>query len=350
MPGQLLDGEVILEDPVEANQIYGKGYYGVPLSGGGLSLDLLEALYLVESGRLEVRRKGRAVSLPTLIRAAHRILPRFEIAYLVFRDLRQRGYVVKADAGPPDFRVLPRGGAPGKTPSKYWALALSERSVFSLRRLITLLQKVSALRKTLLLGLVDEESDLTYYVASLVDLRGSGKSRRRAKVADAMLMEDRSLVLDPREAQALHELEFFGKMVGGSLQLSLLETAHLADRKLIEVRDVRTGRVVSPRRAMERAKAVQPDFPLRFAVYQDLKDRGMIVKTGFKYGSHFRVYAGDPENQHAKYLVHSLPESHEGMWPEVSRAVRVAHGVRKDLVFGEVGRKVQYVKFRRVRP
>ncbi len=157
-------------------------------------------------------------------------------------------------------------------------------------------------------------------------------------------------MVDPEEAEALHGLEYFGKMVDSSLQLSLLETAHLVQRGLIEVADGRTGRKVSPARVLARAREAQPDFPLRFAVYEDLKARGMVVKTGFKYGAHFRVYAGDPETHHAKYLVHSLPGGHEGMWPEVSRAVRVAHGVRKDLVFGEVGERVQYVKFRRVRP
>jgi tRNA-intron endonuclease len=85
-------------------------------------------------------------------------------------------------------------------------------------------------------------------------------------------------------------------------------------------------------------------------VYEDLKARAIVVKTGFKYGSHFRAYEGDPERVHAKYLVHALPAGHKGMWPEVSRAVRLAHGVKKDLLFASVGDQVTYLRLERVRP
>jgi len=54
MPGELVKDSVIIKDPTEASQIYNKGFYGYPLSGGGLEMDLMEAIYLVESARLEV--------------------------------------------------------------------------------------------------------------------------------------------------------------------------------------------------------------------------------------------------------------------------------------------------------
>jgi len=38
------------------------------------------------------------------------------------------------------------------------------------------------------------------------------------------------------------------------------------------------------------------------------------------------------------------------MWPEISRAVRLAHGVKKQILFGEVGHRVRYVRLERVRP
>jgi tRNA-intron endonuclease len=89
---------------------------------------------------------------------------------------------------------------------------------------------------------------------------------------------------------------------------------------------------------------------LRLRAYEDLTARGVIPKTGFKYGSHFRAYEGDPEAHHAKYLVHVVPKGHRGAWPEISRAVRLAHGVKKQILFGEIGDEVRYVKLERVRP
>ena len=88
----------------------------------------------------------------------------------------------------------------------------------------------------------------------------------------------------------------------------------------------------------------------RLRAYEDLTARGVISKTGFKYGAHFRAYEGDPEVHHAKYLVHVVPKGHRGAWPEISRAVRLAHGVKKQILFGEVGDGVRYVKLERVRP
>ena len=86
-------------------------------------------------------------------------------------------------------------------------------------------------------------------------------------------------------------------------------------------------------------------------MYDDLRERGLVVKTGFKYGTHFRAYDQDPGREHARFLVHAVPRDHETSWPELSRAVRLAHGVRKELVFGaadEAG--VEYIELERLRP
>ena len=152
-------------------------------------------------------------------------------------------------------------------------------------------------------------------------------------------------------AHRLHAAGFHGKIVGRRLQLSLLEAVHLLRQGAIDVRRADTNRKVSATQLLAQARRLQPDFDLRLRVYEDLKARGIVVKTGFKYGSHFRAYEGDPDRTHAKYLVHALPGGHRGMWPEVSRAVRLAHGVKKHLLFAAVGKEdVRYLELERVRP
>ncbi len=350
MPGELREDGVAVDDPAEASTLYNRGYFGTPRSGGGLDLSFLEALYLVEAERLRVERQGKPVSLGELFRIAGARENAFEIRYLVYRDLRQRGYVVEAQDGPVDFHVLPRGGAPRKTPSKYWVRALSERAVFDLAELLERAEEAASVRKTLLLGLVDEESDLTYYAVREASPRGHRPSPRAAPPVVVHFQGDRAVVLDEGEAKRLHDAGYFGKLVGRRLQLSLLETAFLLKAGLIEVRSAGTDRPIRLPRLLREAKAVQPDFALRLRAYEDLMSRGVITKTGFKYGAHFRAYEGDPEVHHAKYLVHVVPRGHRGAWPEISRAVRLAHGVKKQILFGEVGPEVRYVKLERVRP
>ncbi len=351
MPGVLRDGAVFVDDPAEGSTLHNKGYFGDPRPGGGVTLSLLEAVYLVESERMEVSGDGAVLPLRDLFRRAHAKVPSFEIRYLVYRDLRQRGYVVKESPPPIDFRVFPRGGSPKATPSKWGVSAVSERWVFDLDALAAHVRRVSGTRKNLLVAVVDEESDLTYYAVRDLAPKGRASTAPGGGPIAAHLLEDRVTVLDEADAARLHADGFHGKMVGRRLQLSLIEAAHLLQAGAIEVRRGDTNRKVLLAALLAQARRLQPDFDLRLRVYEDLRTRGIVVKTGFKYGSHFRAYEGDPDRTHAKYLVHALPAGHKGMWPEVSRAVRLAHGVKKELLFAAVGDgDIAYLRLERVRP
>ncbi len=258
--------------------------------------------------------------------------------------------MVKEGIPPLDFRVFSRGSGPDKGPTKYWVLAVSERSVFDLPELEAILEDVAKVRKQLMLCVVDEESDITFYRVTKAAPKGElvvggGESR-----VEAIFLRDRAIVHDPQGAKDLYESGFYGKMLGDSLHLSLLETVYLLKRGVMVVRRAQTGRAMGLKALLREAKRIQPDFDLRLRVYEDLKERGIIVKTGFKYGSHFRGYEGDPEGHHAKYLIHALPQDFRGMWPEISRAVRLAHGVRKEILLGRTGPSVEYVRIQRIRP
>ena len=351
MSGKLVGSQVIVEDQAEASQIHNKGYYGVPQTGGILKLDIMEAIYLVESARLDVLSEGEAKSATELLRLAHRGSEGFEIRYLVYRELRQRGYIVKLGQPPLDFRVFPRGGSPTKTPSKWWVSAISERSTFDLGELLVNLDHTTDVRKKLLLAVVDEESDVTYYDVRRMVPKGRVSAVDLSAPAEALLMGDRVLVNDESGAKALHGGHFFGKTVGPLLQLSLIEAAFLVELGALKLKDAKTSRPVVLASLKKRAREIQPDFDLRLSAFKDMKGKGLVVKTGFKYGSHFRAYEGDPGKQHARYLVHAVPEKYTTMWPEVSRAVRLAHGVKKEILLGRVSEKdVEYVSLSRYRP
>jgi len=323
----------------------------VPQSGGPLKLDLMEAIYLVESGRLEVESDGGRRDASHLMRVAHKNFEGFEIRYLVYRELRSRGYVVKLGQPPLDFRVFPRGGTPNKTPSKWWVSAISERRTFDLARLLEDLDRTVDVRKKLLLAVVDEESDVTYYDVKRVVPKGRVGALDLGSSVDGLFMADRVLVANKGDAGALHGSQFFGKMIGPTLQLSLIEAAFLMDIGVLKLTDSKSNRPVTSAALKKRARGLQPDFDLRLDAFKDMKGKGLIVKTGFKYGSHFRAYEGDPAKQHARYLVHAVPKEFKTMWPEVSRAVRLAHGVKKEILLGRVSEKeVEYVSISRYRP
>jgi len=356
--GILSDENVLITDIKESSQLYNKGYHGEPQSGGTLKLDLVESAYLLDVGRISITQDNKEMNLEDLMAYAIKCQPNFEIKYLVYRDLRERGYVAKPSPEPFDFRLYPRGGVPGKTPTRAWVLALSERSEFNIQTFFTYSDRAMELKKEFLVGIVDEEGDVTYYQVSRAHPKGRfagtledaiNKSKMNIPV-NAFLLEDLVLVWDEEFAKVLSS-EFFGKVSGKYLQLSLIETTYLVEKGLIQVKNAKTGKMLTERTLKQKGAKVQSDFGIRLAAYRALKSEGAIVKTGFKYGTHFRIYEGDPTKQHARYLLHAVPKSYKSSWPEVSRAVRLAQGVRKEMLFAMVGEdKVDYLKLSRIKP
>jgi tRNA-intron endonuclease, archaea type len=355
LPGQLVEDHVVVRAQSEANRIHNKGHYGRPLSGGGLRLDLLEACYLAETERLEVQRDAAPLEWADLLVEAGRRQAGFEILYLVYRDLRERGYLVHGSPGPEaklgaHFRLWGRGTERPREPSA-WVRAVSERSRFSfpeLHRLVEAARKEGAAPR---LCVVDEESDLTYYELASDPPSGPVGPRSHAPPVEALLLEDRVLVPQPEGAKELHAGEFFGKPVAGRLQLSLVETLHLVERGDVRLLDAATRKPVTAAALRRRARDVEPQLDLRHAVYVDLKRRGLIVKTGFKFGTHFRAYEGRPEENHAPHLVQAVAPDFESPWEPLARAIRLSHSVRKRLhLAAPRADGVDYLAFGRFRP
>lgn len=354
MPGELLGDHVVVRAQSEANRIHSKGHYGRPLSGGGLRLDLVEATYLAEADRLAVERAGHALGWADLVIEASRCQPGFEILYLVYRDLRERGYLVRAADGPAaragaPFVSWPRGtlrpGAP-----EAWMRAVSERSEFVFGELDGFVQAARDAACLARLAVVDEESDLTYYELG-ADAPAGRAGPGALPATRAVLLADRILVPDPSLARELHAREFLGKPVGSGLQLSLVESLHLVERGVLAVQDARTGKPLAAAALRRRGREIEPHLELRARIYAELRRRGLFVKTGFKFGTHFRAYEGDPDAGHAPYLVQAVPADFRTPWEPVARAIRLSHSVRKKFYFAAPERgRVRFLSFGRFRP
>jgi tRNA-intron endonuclease len=347
------DATVRFDDIAESSSIYAKGYFGTPTPDGGLTLDRYEAVYLTEMGRAEVAASaGRRTGWATVFRRAVRTDSGFAVRYLVYRDLRQRGYVVRATPPPVAFSVLPRGGILHKTPSRYWVEALSERVPFDLARLFDLADRAQSAKKLLLLALVDEESDLTYYRVRRAAPSGALVPTPLATPTEGWLSDDRVTVHDAKAVDELGRALAYGSRIGDRLELSLIEAVYLVDSGQLTLRDSKSGRSVPADRLERRARRLDPRFPERRAAYRELRGRKLVVKTGFKYGAHFRAYPRNPEHAHARYLVQAVPAAHRAAWPEIAGGVRVAQGVRKEFVLAGVSpeAKVRFLSLERIRP
>ena len=341
-----------ISDPTEASTLYGRGFFGTIVDQGALELDRYETAYLGEMHRLDLTDGRRPVAWPELFRRAQRAERGFGVRYIVYRDLRQRGYVVRASPPPATFAVLPRGGILHKTPARFWVQPYSERVRFDLAALFDLAARAQSAKKSLLLGLVDEESDLTYYRVRRPTPTGSLPAHRIPAPFEGFLSEDRVVVFDPAGVDALGKGLAYGSRVGDRLELSLIEAQYLVEVGQLTLRSAKSGRPIAVPAFQKLAHRVDARFFERSAAYRSLRTRHLVVKTGFKYGAHFRAYPRSPEHAHARYLVQAVPESHVATWPEVAGSVRVAQGVRKEFLVAGVApdATVRFLSLERIRP
>jgi len=344
--GHLRDDKIQL-GPEALPDLYEQGYFGRP-KGKGLELSLVEAAYLLDRSRIKINREGHDLDFRAFFQEASSLEKGFEFRYVVYKDLRERGYYVQP--GRPDFRVYPRGGHPGKSPAEFYVLVISERMPLPLKDIIEPVRVAGQMRKKLMLAIVDEESDITFYEAKEKVM--SGLMTEEEEGGMATLLEDRVVLWDAEASCRLHQHGFYGKLVGERLQLSLVESAYLLEKGLIQLND-RSGDTLCLESLVARARLIEDDFDQKLSVYKDLRDKKLVVKTGFKFGTHFRVYKqveGTRKVPHSEYLVHTVPEDHIFLPPVLSRAVRLAHSVRKQMVFAHPDIDVRYLEIKRLKP
>ena len=133
---------------------------------------------------------------------------------------------------------------------------------------------------------------------------------------------------------ALHEKSKFGKIEADFLHLSLIEACYLQEKGRLNIYEDDTECSVGY--LIDLIK--EEELYGKYVVYRDLKDRGYVIKTGFKYGSEFRLYnrGGGPGQGHSDYLVKIIFENYDINALDFSSYVRVSHGVNKKLLLAIV--------------
>ena len=159
-----------------------------------------------------------------------------------------------------------------------------------------------------------------------------------------------------KRAEEVYELGCYGKVKEDRNTLSLCEALHLSERKKLSITE--KGKKLSKRVLYKRARELDDEFPQKYAVYKDLRGRGLLVKTGFKFGTHFRVYGrgvvlrrGPKEpREHTKWVVYSVPEGFRWSFTEFSRFVRMAQTIRATPLLAVVDEEgdVTYYSIRRI--
>lgn len=159
-----INERILTEDTEEAHDLYNQSRYG-NLENGKLFLGLHEALYLMERGKLKVLDgRKKEMTFRDFLKKTKKLEPNFWIRHCVFKDMRNRGYIVKtALKFGADFRVYDRGVKPGEDHARWIIYPVHEGSTSTWYEFSAKNRVAHSTKKRLLIGVVDEEGDVTYY-------------------------------------------------------------------------------------------------------------------------------------------------------------------------------------------
>lgn len=283
------DDDTILVKDLVSVQALDRGFFGSDYQGKKTVLELMpeEALYLLDVRNAQCQRSGKGISFNALA-AKFKENPKFLARYFCYRDWRDRGIIARS--------MSEAKGPYGRSPVvKYPA------------------------------------QDFTPPEASWEAL---------------YFNDDLMSVIDADEASKLYEENWFGqwgtykaKKHGKLLKLDAYETLFLMRHAGLQLN-------IKEARLLKEAKKRRADFEALYDVYEDFRLRGYVLKTGFKFGTHFRLYfpGAKPtldvgEWMHSKHVIHVFPRETKMLIGEWARAIRVAHGVKKTFILAIPGVK-----------
>ncbi|AAY80225.1 tRNA-intron lyase [Sulfolobus acidocaldarius] len=172
------------------------------------------------------------------------------------------------------------------------------------------------------------------------------------------ILGDKVLINDVEKAKEIYKLGYYGKPlditkpkspedIKKPLILSLIEALYLSKKKIIEV--IRDGKVIDDALLYKIGMENIPRFELLYTVYEDLREKKFVVRSGMKYGADFAIYTVAPGLEHAPYLVIAIDEEQEISPNEILGFGRVSHSTRKNLILSIVNqrnRSIRYIMFK----
>ncbi len=166
----LAGNKVTTENTNLARELFNTSNLGVILPDQRVELSLLEAVYLIEKKKLTVfDGNKKPISPENLLKKARKGEKDFWVKYCVFKDLREKGYIVKtALKFGADFRVYDKGVKPGQDHAKWIVFPSSEREKFTWQEFSAKNRVAHSTKKNLLLAIVDDEGDVSYWESSWV--------------------------------------------------------------------------------------------------------------------------------------------------------------------------------------
>jgi tRNA-intron endonuclease, archaea type len=156
------DGSVVVEQSERFGELEEVGYG--ERQGKVVRLKDFEVLYLLYSGKMSLRdAKGNGVTFEEFAKANQAKVKESWTKFIIYRDLRSRGYVVKDGFGfGTDLRVYERGDFPARA-AKFVVFALDEGTERSLGDLRDSVKQIVRMGKEAIVAVIERRGEVIYY-------------------------------------------------------------------------------------------------------------------------------------------------------------------------------------------
>jgi tRNA-intron endonuclease len=162
--GELVKDHVLISNKDMQHSLELKGYGEV--SKKKFLLKPFESLYLLYSDNLKLRKGKKLIDFDTMMQTCIKHNQDTLTKFLIFRDLRARGYTVKDGFGFDfDFRVYERGHF-GEKGAKYLIFGLNEGRTEKIGHLQKKVQQITQMGKEPIIAVIERRGEIIYYKIS----------------------------------------------------------------------------------------------------------------------------------------------------------------------------------------
>ena len=170
MKGEIVENRIIVWNIQESRDLFRNGYFGKPIGipkpnpdeiNVPLILDLMEGCYLLEISKIKIYRDKKKVSLEELIKICREEYHNFDKKYLVYKDFREKKYVVNPGIKfGCDFAVYNRG--PGIDHAPYLIQVYNKSDSISSTGVVLAGRLASSVKKQFILAIPSGKSSVDY--------------------------------------------------------------------------------------------------------------------------------------------------------------------------------------------
>ena len=170
MKSELIENRIIVWDIEHSKELFGNGYFGKPIGipkpkvdeiDVPLILDLIEGCYLQEISKIKIYKNKKRVSEKEMIEICKKEYHNFDKKYLVYKDFREKGYIVNPGIKfGSDFAVYQKG--PGIDHAPYLVQVYNGNDPISSTDVVLAGRLASSVKKQFILAIPKGKTHIEY--------------------------------------------------------------------------------------------------------------------------------------------------------------------------------------------